>query len=241
MVVVAVVGSRTFDDYDLLCRTLDTIPDKTEIISDGIIGADRLGERYAREYAMPVSIFLPNWNKHGRAARRIRDHLIVDVADHVVAFWDGESRDTLANIDLTKAVGKKLTIVRYDALVNKKIKPTDVTPEFTVAYRKHVAAPWLARLMDGSKKFEGRVFRGDFAAMKVGEYVEFYDEEAHAVFKILSLDRYDDFADMLENKGIAAVLPGCRSIVDGVKVYAQYYADEEVREHGVVAIGVALL
>jgi len=240
MVVVAVVGSRSFGDYDLLRNTLDAIPDKTEIVSGGAIGADELGERYAREHNIPITIFLPDWKKYRRAAGPIRNRLIVDAADHVIAFWDGESRGTLSGINLAKAARKKLTIVRYGTTAKKGTQPTE-TPGPVAAYRKHVAAPWLAHLMDGSKAFEGRVFRGDFTVMRVGEYVEFYNEEASAVFKILSLDRYDSFASLLESKGIAVVLPGCQSIAEGVKVYAQYYADEDVREHGVVAIGVELL
>lgn len=43
---IAVIGSRTFDDYNRLKRILDLYP-ATTIVSGGAHGADSLGERYA--------------------------------------------------------------------------------------------------------------------------------------------------------------------------------------------------
>ena len=114
---LAVVGSRTFSNYDLLCTTLDKLrlvdPDVHTIVSGGARGADQMGERYAKEEGLETLIFEPDWAKHGKAAGLIRNKDIVAASDYVVAFWDGESRGTLNSINHAKQMKKELTIVRF--------------------------------------------------------------------------------------------------------------------------------
>jgi len=109
---VAVVGSRTFIDYTLLKSILDKI-DIDLIISGGARGADKLAERYALEKKIETKIFYPEWDKFGKAAGFIRNRDIVQEADHVIAFWDGESKGTLSSINLAKEFGKKLSIYKF--------------------------------------------------------------------------------------------------------------------------------
>lgn len=113
MVTVAVVGSRTFNDYILLCKTLDQYTIK-KIVSGGAKGADSLAELYAKKKNIETIIFYPDWNKYGRAAGPIRNKLIVSASDIVIAFWDGKSKGTASSIGLAKKIKKKLIVVRYD-------------------------------------------------------------------------------------------------------------------------------
>lgn len=115
---LAIVGSRTYDNYSMLSIfvTMTSLAHGpvTEIISGGARGADRLGERWAGEHKIPVTQFLPDWETHGKAAGYIRNKDIVAAADFVLAFWDGESRGTKHSIDLAKAQGKPLIVIRED-------------------------------------------------------------------------------------------------------------------------------
>jgi hypothetical protein len=90
---VAVVGSRSFNDYEQVKRVLDQYSISL-IISGGAKGADKLAERYAKENNIPTSIYLPNYDEFGKRAPLIRNDKIVDEAELVIAFWDGESRGT---------------------------------------------------------------------------------------------------------------------------------------------------
>ena len=110
---VAVVGSRTFYDYELLKKTLDEITDIETIVSGGAQGADRLGERYAEDNKLKTLIFLPEWKKYGKRAGFIRNEDIVKNADKVVAFWDGESKGTLSSINIAKKLDKEILIVNF--------------------------------------------------------------------------------------------------------------------------------
>lgn len=110
---LAIVGSRSFNDYTKLCETLNGFTDITEIISGGAKGADTLAERWAKENNLKLTIFYPDWNKYGKSAGMIRNKSIIDSANEVVAFWDGISRGTENSIQRARSSGKPVTIIYF--------------------------------------------------------------------------------------------------------------------------------
>lgn len=96
---VAIVGSRSINDVDIKKHIP---PDTTLIISGGAVGVDTLAERYADEHGIKKLILYPDYELYGKSAPLIRDKLIVDHADLVIAFWDGESRGTEFTISYAK-------------------------------------------------------------------------------------------------------------------------------------------
>ena len=96
---VAVIGSRTVESADLK-RYIP--PDATVIISGGAVGVDALAEKYADERGLKKLIFYPNYELYGKSAPLIRNKLIVDNADLVIAIWDGESKGTEFTISYAK-------------------------------------------------------------------------------------------------------------------------------------------
>ena len=107
---VAVIGSRTFDDYTLMSDTLKRI-NITKIISGGALGADILAERYAKEQNIETKIFLPDWEKYGKKAGFIRNTDIINECELVVAFWNQTSKGTLDSINKAKLLNKKIIII----------------------------------------------------------------------------------------------------------------------------------
>jgi hypothetical protein len=104
---IAIIGSRTFSDYDFLCLLMKTINiDIDEIVSGGASGVDSLAEHYANENNIPIKIFKAEWNKYGKAAGFIRNKLIIEYADKVIAIWDGKSKGTKNSIDLATKQNK---------------------------------------------------------------------------------------------------------------------------------------
>jgi len=110
---LAIIGSRSFNDYDKLKNEVDKIKDITTIISGGAKGADTLAEKYAFEKNIPIKIFPANWSKFGKQAGIIRNKEIIDNCDKVIAFWDGESRGTKNSITVAKNKGKEVILVYY--------------------------------------------------------------------------------------------------------------------------------
>jgi hypothetical protein len=109
---VAVIGGRTFNDYELVKETLTKL-DITLLVSGGAKGADSLGERYASENNITTLIYKPDWKLHGKGAGMIRNTDIVKNSDIVVAFWDGESKGTLDSIRKAENLNKGLMIIKY--------------------------------------------------------------------------------------------------------------------------------
>ena len=56
--------------------------------------------------------YLPDYDKYGKAAPLVRDRLIVDNSDCVLAFWDGKSRGTKYTLDYAREQGKPIKIVQ---------------------------------------------------------------------------------------------------------------------------------
>ena len=109
---VAIVGSRNFDDYELLSERLKNyVGNISEIISGGAKGADSLAEMFADEYGIKKTIFKAEWDKFGRSAGIIRNKDIVKNCDVLIAFWDGKSKGTKNSIDLATIQNKKVTIL----------------------------------------------------------------------------------------------------------------------------------
>jgi hypothetical protein len=109
---VIVAGSRSFKDYELLCKTLDEM-EITSIISGGARGADRLGERYAKERGIPLEQYPAQWDRYGNQAGFIRNVEMAENADTLVAFWDGFSGGTLHMITVAKERGLQVKVVRF--------------------------------------------------------------------------------------------------------------------------------
>jgi hypothetical protein len=106
---ILIAGSRSIADYDLLVKVINKLNWKiTEIVSGGAYGVDKLGIRYAKENNIKCTMFLPDWDTHGKKAGILRNKDMVEYADALIALWDGESKGTKFTIDYAKQ--KKLTV-----------------------------------------------------------------------------------------------------------------------------------
>lgn len=68
------------------------------VVSGGARGADTMGERWAREHKIPVTIFKPDWKLHGKKAGILRNADIIKEATHVLAFPSKSGRGTQNSI-----------------------------------------------------------------------------------------------------------------------------------------------
>ena len=73
--------------------------------------------------------------------------------------------------------------------------------------------------------------------------VEFFNKELNESFmtQITNVTHHSTFEDMIKSNGLEKVLPGIRTIDEGVQVYMQYYTKEIEAEFGVVGIHIKLL
>ena len=117
MFKVIIAGSRTFDDYKLLCDYVDyklsKIDEQIEIVSGGARGADALGERYAHDKGYSLHVFPADWDYYGKRAGYLRNIQMAEYADALLAFWDGKSKGTKHMIDEAKARNLKIGVKIY--------------------------------------------------------------------------------------------------------------------------------
>ncbi|MBQ2945187.1 MAG: DUF2493 domain-containing protein [Clostridia bacterium] len=110
---VAIVGSRNSceEDYKFL---LNEIPaNASEIISGGAKGIDKLATRFANERCLKLTEITPDYESApaARSAPLIRNKEIVDKADMVFAFWDGESKGTAFTVSYCLTSGKPVKVI----------------------------------------------------------------------------------------------------------------------------------
>ncbi len=109
---IAVVGSRSFADAVLLYKHLIPLAPFI-LISGGAQGADTFAEEFADDHGLAKAIHKPDWDTHGRSAGFKRNQLIVDDAEHLIAFWDGKSKGTAHSIKLAREKGLVVDVVRF--------------------------------------------------------------------------------------------------------------------------------
>lgn len=115
---VIIAGGRDFNDYNLLkikCNNIlyNKVFEELEIVSGTAQGADKLGERYAKENNIKITRFFPKWNELGKIAGIVRNHEMGDYADALIAFWDGKSKGTKDMINYVKYKNLKVRIIKY--------------------------------------------------------------------------------------------------------------------------------
>jgi hypothetical protein len=116
---LAIVGTRSFNNYDAFTREVERILSErkltpTVIVSGGASGADTLAERYAKDKSLALEVHKPDWKHKGSGKERNKS--IVENADFMIAFWDFESRGTQHTISLWRATLKSFEVVNINTL-----------------------------------------------------------------------------------------------------------------------------
>lgn len=109
-------------------------------------------------------------------------------------------------------------------------------------YKITVRQPWFDLIKSGKKTAEGRLNRGLFAKLKVGDIVQWQQSDNPANFvntTVVNLRKYATFADMLAAERLKNTLPvdDINTINKGLKeVYHKIYKHADEQKFGVVAI-----
>ena len=117
-VKIAIVGSRTFNDYEFLkSAVLEVlrIEDISLIISGVADGVDTLAQKFAKEFGIPLLVFYPKWKKFGNSAGMKRNQYIIQYSDLVFAIRINMSKGTSNSIQ--HAIEKNIPIIVKDFTV----------------------------------------------------------------------------------------------------------------------------
>ena len=122
MVKIIIAGTRTFDNYTLLRKTMCSLfgqvpQSQMEIISGHCpTGADSLGELFAKRNGIRLTLFPADWAKYGKAAGPVRNRQMAEYAapdGYCVIFWDGKSRGSKNMIEEARKMGLNVKVIQF--------------------------------------------------------------------------------------------------------------------------------
>jgi len=85
----------------------------TELVSGCATGVDKAGEFWAKLNNIPIKKFPADWDRLGRSAGPIRNQLMAQYAEALIAIWDGRSPGTKNMITTAEKRKLKVFIYRY--------------------------------------------------------------------------------------------------------------------------------
>jgi len=108
-----IAGSRNCYDFKIVLNAIKEsgfADEITEVVSGGALGVDKLGEKFAHKFDIPLKIFLADWKKYDKAAGPIRNREMSEYADALIAVWNGKSRGTANMIEEAKKRNLKMFV-----------------------------------------------------------------------------------------------------------------------------------
>jgi ASC-1-like (ASCH) protein len=106
-------------------------------------------------------------------------------------------------------------------------------------YEKNLSEPWFSLIKFKIKTVEGRLNKGDFSKMNIGDEITFTNNELgiprQFTVKIVDIKNYDTFRSYLRAEGLSRCLPTIEDLENGVSVYYKYYTPSDEATYGIKA------
>ncbi|KAL4193703.1 hypothetical protein AMTRI_Chr06g178070 [Amborella trichopoda] len=105
-----------------------------------------------------------------------------------------------------------------------------------VNYELHVQEPFYSLLRVGRKTIEGRCAIGNYKQISSGDMLLI---NKCLILEVQDVKWYSSFYDMMEAEGLEKVLPGVKTLDEGVGIYRRFYTQEKEKCQGVLGICVS--
>lgn len=111
---IIVAGGRNCNDWKTVLDAIESSPFEIDtIIAGAARGVDSLARNYATITGANYEEFPAKWNLYGKKAGFLRNKEMADVADGLIAVWDGESRGTRMMIEIMNQQKKPVHLFLY--------------------------------------------------------------------------------------------------------------------------------
>ena len=123
------------------------------------------------------------------------------------------------------------------------MKKLENLKEGKTLYKSHRAEPYFTFIKEGVKNVEGRINKGLYLELKVGDEIQIFEniESQNIRAEVIALRNYSSMSEMLEKEDLKEVLPDANSVEEGVRIYRKFYTEEQEKEFGVLAIEIKLI
>ena len=108
---VAIVGSRHFPELERVKALVTSLPPGTTVVTGGASGVDAAAAEAARARGLGLQKLPPRLEESidpGASAQR--NQRLIEVADLLVAFWDGESSGTRGTVERALGMGREVHV-----------------------------------------------------------------------------------------------------------------------------------
>lgn len=113
---VVVCGSRSIESVELVASAVaESGFDISAVVSGCARGVDAAAASWAAAAGVSVIELPANWGKFGKSAGMIRNREMLEIADAVIAIWDGKSRGTKHMIHIARHAGVPVYVKRAGA------------------------------------------------------------------------------------------------------------------------------
>lgn len=106
--------------------------------------------------------------------------------------------------------------------------------------RKHISEPWFSLIKLGIKTKEGRLNKGTFQNIKIGDIITFENDDFKykrtIIVEITNITIYTTFREYLKKEQLSECLPSVDTIEEGIKVYNIFYSKEEEERYGILCL-----
>ena len=114
-------------------------------------------------------------------------------------------------------------------------------------YKIKCQEPYVSLISKGKKTIEGRLDKGLFQELKIGDKVIWYNQNHSVNTIIIKKYKYNTFMDMIIAHGIKNVLPnvninnGKDTLYNGIGVYRNFYKKIKEKKYSVLAIKINVI
>lgn len=104
---------------------------------------------------------------------------------------------------------------------------------------KTLRQPWFDFVKNGVKKYEGRLNRGFFGKLKVGDKFTFVNDDKKINVEVIEILHFDNFKEAYKKLGkeLLPTLMG-KSVSE---IYNKCYDSKDIKKHGVLAIRIKVI
>ena len=119
---VIIAGGKDFTNINVMAKVLNNLQDidhvieieKLTLICGITRGADLTAYKLFKEVGLPVEVYPADWNRHGKQADYICNTQMANVADMLIAFWDGSSPETKHMITTARKHNLNVFVFDYE-------------------------------------------------------------------------------------------------------------------------------
>lgn len=96
-------------------------------------------------------------------------------------------------------------------------------------------------IIRGHKTIEGRLNKGIFKKIEHNEVILLCTKTQNCKVKIIKIDQFNNFKDMLVDNNLKKTLPNIDSVKNGVIHYNKIYSEKNILKYGVLGLHMMLI